>query len=347
MIENETTQHDVGLDAPTVNSLSAISDVQTTPLSTSYLLSQNELADFCGITSNAISIQATKLGIKSQRIRNRAAFSSVSTRQLLTSRGFTYPKETISFQMLKGGSTKTSSLYNLAVRLNQYGARVLAIDLDMQGNLTDAFGVDVGERPVFVHVAQEDATLEEAIVPISENLDLIPSDFENSTLDFYLITKRVNTKTYMRDLLAAVRDRYDFILVDCNPALSSLNIAIALASDRVIIPVNPDKFASKGLRKTVEELERVGHDHESTINYNLLFTLFDGREASSQKYLIDYGSNYKGKLISSVIRRNADVKNAFDLKRSIFDYAKAPAREDFDAFARSVLRAPSVLRGNA
>jgi|GEM_PF-192051 len=317
------------------------------PSNASFLLSQNELADFCAITSNAISMQSSKLGIKSSKIRNRAAFSSGQTRQLLASRGFTYPKETISFQMLKGGSTKTSSLFNLGVRLNQYGARVLAIDLDMQGNLTDAFGVDVGDRPVFIDIAEGDATLQEAIVPISENLDLIPSDFENSTLDFYLITKRVNAKTYMRDILSSVRANYDFILIDCNPALSSLNIAIALASDRVIIPVNPDKFSSKGLRKTVEELERVGKEHSTTIPYNLLFTLFDSREGSSQKYLIEYGSKYDGKLIESVIRRNVDVKNAFDLKRSIFDYPKALAREDFDAFARNLLHAPTQLRGNA
>ncbi|CAM6002800.1 unnamed protein product [Sphagnum balticum] len=125
--------------------------------------------------------------------------------------------------------------------------------------------------------------------------------------------------------------------VSCNPALSSLNISIALASDRIIIPVNPDPFSSKGLKKTIDELQRIGQEYSQVPNYSLLYTLYDGREASSQRYLIEYGSAYKDRLISTVIKRNTDVKNAIDQKKSIFDFKRAPAREDFDLFAREIL----------
>jgi cellulose biosynthesis protein BcsQ len=73
--------------------------------------------------------------------------------------------------------------------------------------------------------------------------------------------------------------------------------------------------------------------------------LYDGREATSQKYLIEYGNQYKDRLLPIVIKRNADVKNALDQKKSIFDFPKASAREDFDLFARGILAFPG--RGNA
>jgi len=302
-----------------------------------YFIGQNEIAEVLGITSNAVSIAASKLGLQSQRLGKRATFSSAAARTFFEERAFKYPREIISFQMLKGGSTKTSSAFNLAVRLNQYGARILAIDLDMQGNLTDAFGIEVTNGPVFYHVAAGEADIKEAIHKVSENLDLIPSDFENSTLDFLITSKRFDLRRFIANALAKVRDSYDFIIIDCNPALSSLNISIALSCDRIVIPVNPDKFAAKGLKKTIEELERVSKEFGQPINYNLLYTLYDGREAISQKYLIEYGTEYKDRLIPTIIKRNADVKNALDQKKSIFDFPKAPAREDFDLLARGIL----------
>lgn len=319
--------------------------VGVVPSSACYLLSQNEIADVLGITSNAVSMAASKLGLQPHRIGRRALFPSSATRLFFEERGFKYPKEIISFQMLKGGSTKTSSAFNLAVRLNQYGAKVLAVDLDMQGNLTDALGVEVTTQPVFYHVAANEAKIEEAIVSVSEGLDLIPSDFENSTLDFLITSRRLDLRRFIANALGAVRNKYDFIIIDCNPALSSLNISIALSSDRVLIPVNPDKFAAKGLKKTIEEFERIGKEYGHPVNYNLLYTLYDGREATSQKYLIEYGSQYKDRLLPIVIKRNADVKNALDQKKSIFDFPKASAREDFDLFARGILAFEA--RGNA
>lgn len=315
---------------------------------TRFLLGQNEIALSLGITSNAVSMAASKIGVQSQRLSNRAAFNSSSVRQIFEARNFQYPKEVISFQMLKGGSTKTSSAFNLAVRLNHYGARVLCFDLDMQGNLTDALGHQVGDEPVFYHVAAGEAKIQDAIVPISENLDLIPSDFENSTLDFLITSKRLDLRGFITNALAPIADNYDFIIIDCNPSLSALNISIALASDRVIIPINPDKFAAKGLKKTIEELARVSAEYGTEIDYNLLFTLFDGREGTSQRYLIEYGGQYKDKLFPVIIKRNADVKNAVDMRKSIFDIPKAAAREDFDLLAWEILRFPKPeRRGNA
>ena len=311
-------------------------------------LTQNEIATLLEISPQAASIYASKLDLKPYRQQNKSAYSPFAVRKFLQARGFAYPKEVIAFQMLKGGSTKTSSAFNLAIRLNQYGAKVLCIDLDMQGNLSDALGVEVTEdHALFIHIARGEATIEETIVPICEGLDLIPSEFENSTLDYELSSKRKNLASFVRSELDKIRDKYDFIIIDCNPALSSLNISIALASDRIVIPVNPDRFSKRGLAKTITELERVGIDYKQTMEFSLLYTLYDARESSSQKYLIEYGSTYRDRLLSTVIKRNTDVKNAIDQKKSIFDFPRAPAREDFDLVARELLGWRKELQGNA
>lgn len=306
-------------------------------LESRYYITKGELADLFGITTHAVSVALKQNEIQTFKVGNKIAVNPVEARKFMDLRSVKFPQQVISFQMLKGGSTKTSSAFNLAVRLHQYGARVLAIDLDMQGNLSDAFGVKVKEEPVFIHVANNEATIQEAIIPLSKGLDIIPSDFENSTLDYLLTSKRSNLKTFVSNILKPVRKNYDFVIIDCNPALSSLNISIALACDKIIIPVNPDKFSSKGLKKTIEELERVSTEYSTTIDYKLLFTLFDGREAVSQKYLIEYGANYKDKLITTVIKKNTDVKTSIDNQQSIFDIKRAPAREDFDFFAREIM----------
>ncbi len=302
-----------------------------------YFLNQNEIAQLLGISPQAVSIAAKQRGIDSFKDGNKAAYNPSDVRSYLESRGVKYPQRVIAFQMLKGGSTKTSTAFNLAVRLNQYGAKVLCVDLDPQGNLTDSFCYDVTNEPVFFHVANGECSLNDAIINVSDSLDLIPSDFENSTLDFLITSKNRDLRNFIANIIDPVKSRYDFVIIDCNPSLSPLNISIALASDQILIPVNPDKYSAKGLKKTIEELTRIGKEFKHTFDYNLLFTLYDGREATSQKYLIEYGTHYRDRLLSTVIKKNADVKNAIDQKKTIFDFKKAAAREDFDLLAQDML----------
>lgn len=314
-----------------------------------YCITQPELAHALGLRNQAISIQANKLSLDGFKVGNRTAYSPDSVRNILESRGFKYPKQTISFQMLKGGSTKTSSAFNLAIRLNQYGARVLIIDSDSQGNMTSALGHEItGDDMVLFHLLSGAEPISAAIKPINEGLDLIPSDFDNSGIDLFLQSNRANLKKFIKGIISPVIDKYDFIIFDCNPALSSLNISIALASDLVIVPINPDPFSKMGLERVVEEFERMGRDYDCRIDYKLLYTLHDAREAASRKYLIDFGSRYEEKMFSTIIKKNTDVKTAIDRKRPIFDFQKAPARPDFDAFALEVLGlSGEKVNGNA
>lgn len=305
-----------------------------------YLISQPEIAKAVGVKPQAIAMQASRLGISGTTAGNRTNFSPFAVRSIMEGRGFKYPKLVLSFQMLKGGSTKTSSAFNLAVRLNQYGARVLVIDADPQGNMTRALNQEHLESPiVLAHILNEENTIQEAIIPVNESLDLVPSSYDNSMIDLVMSRANANLKKVIADIIAPLRAKYDFIIFDCNPALSAFNISIALASDQVVIPVNPDPFSKQGLEMVIKEFQRLGKSYEKDIDYRLLFTLYDGREPKiSQKYMFEYGSQYEERMFTTFIKRSVDVKTAVDQHKTIFDFKTASARADFDAFALEVLQ---------
>ncbi|MEO5969415.1 MAG: AAA family ATPase [Bdellovibrionia bacterium] len=318
------------------NPKSSSSDSNSKP--PKYFLASNELASLFGISPQAASMWMKHHKIDTFRFTNKSALTPESARSFLEKRGYTYPSEDIAFLALKGGSGKTASAFNLAVRLNSYGAKVLCIDLDMQGNLTDAFGLDLDEAdPVFIDIVEGNVKIHEVIKHINPGLDLIPSSFNNSALDYGVTQKPTNLQTFIKDLLAPIRKHYDYVIIDCSPALNTINTSVALGADRVIIPINPEKFSKKGLIRSIKEFDRLDAAFKTKINYQLLFTLYESRESSSSKYLLDYGAEYRDRMLSTLIHRSAEVKNTIDRQQCIFDSKKASARDDFDQLTREVM----------
>src|SRR4051812_22367719 len=157
---------------------------------------QQDLADLFKISPQAVSMWVKKHDVPTFSVANKRAMTQVNARNFLEQRSVKFGKEVIAFQMLKGGSTKTSSAFNLAIRLNQYGARVLCIDLDMQGNLSDAFGLDPADSglPIMVNVVKKECSIEDTVVPICEGLDIIPSDFDNSVLEIEMTSRKFDIR---------------------------------------------------------------------------------------------------------------------------------------------------------
>lgn len=316
-------------------------------LQSTFLLSQQDLCHTLNKSAQALSKYASSKGITSLKMSSKnRGYTNKDVRTILTNLGYTYPKKIIGFQMLKGGSTKTTSLVHLAVRLCHYGAKVLVIDLDPQGNATNSFAVDTSERPIFFDVMTGRASVKDSIVEVSEGLDIIPSDFGNSGLNPVLLTGQKNLKTSVSDIVEPLRDDYDFILMDSNPSLSHINTSIALASDYIVIPVNPNKFSYEGLYQILIELRDKISEYRTDVDFKILFTLYKERDNLSQKYFVKYGKTLQGKLFSSIIKDNTDVKKAIDEKKFIFDKPKALSRKDFDLFAVEVLELQSFSNEN-
>ena len=301
-----------------------------------------ELADCLG----GITVQGVYKALKSHDIKTESTQSrrkyipAKGIRKLFEERGFQYPKLNISFQIVKGGVGKTSLSFSLAVRASHYGARVLAIDIDQQGNLTRSFNVEARDLPVWLNIFRDKVPIQNALVKISNNLDFVPSNLNNSRLDIELTQSSSNLKDMIRDTLAPIRNDYDLIVIDCPPAINKINTAVTCASDMVIIPINPEPYAMDGLFFTISELDRVRKDFKLAFDYRIVWNKYDARERLGAVYMheLTKQENLIDKIIPVVCRIDASMKNAIFDSKSVFELPKkAPIREDIDQFVKEVL----------
>jgi chromosome partitioning protein len=274
---------------------------------------------------------------RAYQVKNSAvSVDSSEVRDFLTRGGFRYPKKVISFQMLKGGVAKTTTAFFVGQRLAHYGAKVLFVDLDQQANLSYALGFENENHPVWVDLIEGRKSVEELLVPLDENVDLIPSNLNNSVLDRVLMRTQRNWAMCVKGPLQKIVNNYDFVLIDLAPALSVINTAATVASSLVILPTNPDKFSMIGLKKHLDELKVTQAEFAAEFETKILFTKFDAREKMSELYLKECLQNYEDLLFQTYIRSSADVKNSLELKKDIFA-SKLGIRNDFDDLALEIL----------
>ena len=269
-------------------------------------------------------------------LRTTAHLPPPLVRQYLASKGVRIPHLVISMQMLKGGVAKTTSALNLGLRASMYGAKVLFIDMDQQANLTFALGVEDENLPVWVDVVEKRKQLEEVVIPIEPGIDLIPSSLNNSVLDRVLLTGSRNWSQSVKGPLASLKDRYDLIIIDTAPNLSAINTAVTCASDRILLPVNPDKFSLLGVRKHLQDLQELKAEFHLDFTAQVLFTRYDGREAASREILAQCVTEFEDLLMKTYIRTSAEIKNSIGSAKTIFS-TKSNAKEDYDLVTREVL----------
>jgi chromosome partitioning protein len=294
-----------------------------------------------GVSLQAVYKQMRTQGIDSLAASNRRRFIAPrGVRQILETKGFTFPKQNISFQIVKGGVGKTSLSYALATRASHYGARVLAIDFDQQGNLTRSFNVDARDRPVWLHVFRDGVPTKEAVVKLADNLDLLPSNLNNSRLDVELTGLASNLRDLVVDKIAPIRGNYDLVVMDCPPAINKINTAVACGSDLVVIPIIPDPYAIDGLEFTLAELTRIQNEFKVGFDYRILWNRYDARERLGVVYMHDLAGmvDLAQRLLPLVIRVDTSLKNAVHEAKSIFDMPKRSViQEDIDQFTREIL----------
>ncbi len=267
---------------------------------------------------------------------NSKFLSPQTVREILASRGYQYPHQVISFQMLKGGVAKTTSAFQLGVRAAQYGARVLFVDLDQQANLSFALGHENEEASVWVDIVEKKISIEKATLKISDNIDLIPSSLNNSVLDRVLLSSQRNWVNAVKGPLKEIKSFYDLVIIDTAPHLSAINSAVTCASDQIILPMNPDRFSLIGLQKHREDLADLRSEFDLHFRERILITRFDQREKVSLEILKLCKENYAGLLLNTVIRTSADIKNSLFNNKNLFS-SKSSAKIDYDSLAREIL----------
>lgn len=254
--------------------------------------------------------------------------------------------EVIAIANQKGGVGKTTTTFNLGAALVSQGKKVLLIDADPQGNLTTYMGWTEDEIPITLNhlmkssVYDEPIKVNDSLKHHKENIDLIPSDIELSTIEMTLVNAMSREYT-MRNCIKDIRENYDYILIDCQPSLGMITINALACADRVIIPVQPQFLAAKGMSQLLSTIIKI----KKQINPNLkidgiALTIVDKRtnltkDISNQLQEV-YGSVVK--IYDTQIPRAIKVAESTSHGESIFTYDKSSKVADaYSSLAKEVI----------
>jgi chromosome partitioning protein len=211
----------------------------------------------------------------------------------------------------KGGVGKTSIAVNLSASLAHYGRRVLLVDLDPQGNATTGSGVDKSacEQTVYGLLLGE-YPLADAVRRCEGNYDIVPSNRELAGAEVELIG--IERREYrLRDALGSAPADYDFVVIDCPPALNMLTVNGFTAADAVIIPMQCEYYALEGLSDLVGTLRKVKQNLNPKIEIEALVrTMYDPRSTLTMQVSDELKRHYGDKVFDTVIPRNVRIAEA-------------------------------------
>lgn len=225
----------------------------------------------------------------------------------------------------KGGVGKTTTSINLSACLAEKGKKVLLIDMDAQGNTTSGFGFEKNELDKTVYeVLREEVSIEEAIIPVEEcfeNLFLIPANRNLAGAEIELVT-RENMQYILKKQLEPIKDNYDFIIIDCPPALGMLTVNAMTASDSVLVPIQCEFYALDGLSQLIYTIELI----QDSLNPDLyiegvVFTMYDARTNLSLQVVENVKDNLKQTIYKTIIPRNVRLAEApsYGLPINLYD----------------------------
>jgi chromosome partitioning protein len=228
----------------------------------------------------------------------------------------------IAFANQKGGVAKTTTTLNLGVALKEQGHRVLAIDLDPQGNLTMSQGMnpDAIERSMF-DVLVHRLPIEEVIHPAELDVAVSSIDLAGAELS---LSSMIGRERALEKALVSVRDDYDFILIDTPPSLGLLTINALVAANGVIVPVQCEYLSLRGLVQLQNTMEMIRENLNPTVEiYGILPTMFDRRTLHSREAVEILHENFGDLVFNTRIRKTIRFAEAPVRGQSVLTYDPA------------------------
>jgi chromosome partitioning protein len=224
----------------------------------------------------------------------------------------------------KGGVGKTTTTINLGASLAEFGRRVLLVDFDPQGSLSVGLGLNPHdmERTVYNLLMDRETALDDVVVPSGvPGMDLLPSNIDLSAAEVQLVHEVAREQTLQRVLGPAI-EQYDVILIDCQPSLGLLTVNALTASDGVIVPLECEYFALRGvalLKTTIDKVrERLNPGLEID---GVLGTMYDGRTLHSREVMERLVQAWGDKVFHTVIRRTVKFSDSTVAGEPITSYA--------------------------
>jgi chromosome partitioning protein len=241
----------------------------------------------------------------------------------------------------KGGVGKTTTTINLGASLAECGRKVLLVDFDPQGSLSVGLGLNPHEMELTIYnlLMEKDVELSEVVVPTGvEGMDLLPSNIDLSAAEVQLVHEVAREQTLQR-VLAPALERYDVILIDCQPSLGLLTVNALTASHGVIVPLECEYFALRGVALLKTTIDKVRERLNPRLEIEgVLGTMFDGRTLHSREVMERLVQAWGDTVFHTVIRRTVKFSDSTVAGEPITSYASSSkGAEHYRDLAKEVL----------
>ena len=240
----------------------------------------------------------------------------------------------------KGGVGKTTTAINLSACLAEKGKKVLTIDMDPQGNATSGYGINKNEleNTIYELMLGECSVQDVIIKDVIENVSIIPANVNLAAIEIELID--TNRKEFiLKNEIDFISEKYDFIIIDCPPSLSTLTVNAMTTADSVLVPIQCEYYALEGLSQLIYTVNLV----RERLNPNLdiegvVFTMYDSRTNLSMQVVENVKSNLSQHVFDTVIPRNIRLAEAPSYGIPINKYdAKSAGAEAYDNLAVEII----------
>lgn len=242
----------------------------------------------------------------------------------------------------KGGVGKTTTSINLSACLAEKGKKVLLIDMDSQGNSTSGLGLEKNElNKTIYEVLRDELDINNAIVKIEkcfDNLYLIPANRNLAGAEIELITSE-NMQYILKNKLLPIKDEYDYIILDCPPALGMLTVNAMTASDTVLVPIQCEFYALDGLSQLIYTINLIQNNLNPDLYIEgVVFTMYDARTNLSLQVVENVKDNLKQNIYKTIIPRNVRLAEApsHGLPINLYD-KKSTGAEAYTLLAEEVI----------